>query len=224
MGAQSPIGEISLTLREAREDQELQKLLRGALYKGMSAQAYAQQSIRDFERRYGEEGRILAEQGETPRGSHNWYYHETATVVAEADGLLVMNRRRESFEGGAHGNSEENYLVLDIAEQRDLALTDLIKDSSFPVLSKLIMDKLKKFMNIGPGEPLSKGGFFEDFVAPSSDFFLNAQGIGFHWNPYEIAPYVYGHVEVLIPYGEADALLTSLGQSARARFAASTKP
>jgi hypothetical protein len=27
-------------------------------------------------------------------------------------------------------------------------------------------------------------------------------GLGFHWDPYEIAPYVYGPIEIVIPYDE----------------------
>ena len=223
LGAQSPSGEITLTLQDAQKDPNLQKLLRSAIYGGLSAEAYAERSIRDFEQRYKEAGKLLAEQGGPPRASYNWYYHEKASVVSEADGLLVLKHRCEYYEGGAHGNSEENYIVLDTADNRKLVLTDLIKDSSFPVLSGLIMEDLRKLVDIGPGEPLSKGGLLEDFVAPSSDFFLSREGIGFHWNPYEIAPYVYGHVEVLIPYKEANGLLTVLGQSAGARFSASTK-
>jgi hypothetical protein len=223
LGTQSPMGDISLSLLEAKNDPELQTLLSSLVYKGLSSRAFSEECIRDFEKRYAEAGRSLAEQGEQPRASYNWYYHERTDFVSAADGLLVLKHRRENYEGGAHGNTEEQYLVLDIREHRLLALTDLMKDSSFPALSKLIMDKLRASLDLKAGEPLSKGGLFEDFVAPSSDFFLNAQGIGFHWNPYEIAPYVFGHKEVIIPYGEADALLSNLGQSARARFSASTK-
>ncbi|MDR0376684.1 MAG: RsiV family protein [Spirochaetaceae bacterium] len=31
--------------------------------------------------------------------------------------------------------------------------------------------------------------------------------MGFHWDPYEIAPYVMGFIEIVIPYDEIAPLL-----------------
>jgi hypothetical protein len=66
-------------------------------------------------------------------------------------------------------------------------------------------------MEIPEWIPLTEQGFFENSVDKLEDFFLTPQGLGFQWDPYEIAPYTMGIIELVIPYDELTGMLTDLG-------------
>jgi hypothetical protein len=66
-------------------------------------------------------------------------------------------------------------------------------------------------MEIPAWIPLSEGGFFEDSVDRLEDFFVSPQGLGFQWDPYEIAPYSTGIIEIIFPYDQIRGLFTELG-------------
>jgi hypothetical protein len=42
---------------------------------------------------------------------------------------------------------------------------------------------------------------------------MNSKGIGIQWDPYEIAPYAMGAMEILIPTQLVEGLLNPLGLS-----------
>jgi hypothetical protein len=74
-----------------------------------------------------------------------------------------------------------------------------------------VEEALRDQAGLKQGEPLQTGGFFEDTVTAPDNFFLAEPGLGFHWDPYEIAPYAAGPVEVIIPYNRIGSLLSSRG-------------
>jgi hypothetical protein len=131
-------------------------------------------------------------------------YYETHTHALYHD-ILVVKRTKYSYTGGAHGNENSEYLILDIKELRRLFLDDLIiaekKDSLLPLLKKAL-SSVEKSGNV----------HFDDiFVA--ENVFYDPKGIGFYWNEYEIASYADGQFEVIVPYTELSDLLTDKGKN-----------
>lgn len=43
-------------------------------------------------------------------------------------------------------------------------------------------------------------GFSSEGFRKYNDFFISDKGLGFHYNPYEIASYAYGPREFILPY------------------------
>jgi hypothetical protein len=80
-------------------------------------------------------------------------------------------------------------------------------------------DALRDYSKLSPGEPLSAGYYFDNSVEVPANFFLGPEGVGFHWDPYEIAPYAVGPVEVVVPYNQLQGLLTPKGISLLSQFA-----
>ncbi|MDR2394124.1 MAG: RsiV family protein [Treponema sp.] len=188
-------------------------LIQELLYDGLSPQAYMEQLITLYGDEYsamkdppvfldGEEGDLFSE-------TLNWEYTETLEAQSPRSDLMILSRNREYYQGGAHGMREKRYFVIvqDAERVQGLVLEDLIQADAWSRLEALIAQALRTQANLKEDEPLSQGGFFEDEVAVPDNFFLTAEGLGFHWDPYEIAPYVMGSIEVLLPYEQIEDIL-----------------
>jgi hypothetical protein len=197
----------------------LEPLLQDLLYGGKKPQEYVDALILDYQNFYHEAYASLPADGaELPRSMLEWFYGETHQVRSNPP-LMVVDRSKDYFTGGAHGMREQEYFVIDSEEKQRLLLEDLILESAKAPLKALVEDALRDYSKLSPGAPLSTGNYFDDSVEVPENFFLNPEGIGFHWNPYEIAPYAVGPIEVVVPYERLQGLLTPKGISLLSQFA-----
>ena len=104
-----------------------------------------------------------------------------------------------NFQGGAHALTQLLTLNFDKATGKTLTLDDVMvpgyKVKLNELLQKALMDKADcKDIN----ELHDKGYLFSMEMYPSSNFILGKDGITFIYNPYEIAPYALGRIELTI--------------------------
>jgi hypothetical protein len=145
----------------------------------------------------------------------NWYHTETVSLKTESPRIRVFSKFGESYTGGAHGARKQRYFVIDRSAGRQIDTAFIIKNGAEGELTALINDALRSRADLGPGEPLTEGGFFEERVEITENFFLDETGMGFHWDQYEIAPYSMGPIEVLIPWKKLTILLSAEGEAIR---------
>jgi hypothetical protein len=192
----------------------LGQLIQELLYSGLSPQEYTQRLTDLYTDQYLALLSLpvpLDEYDGPPSESLNWEYTETLEASSPGSQVLVLSRNLEFYLGGAHGMREKRYFVIfqDADTVQHLTLEDLIEPGAWPQLERLMLEALREKANLDTGAPLSQGGFFEDRVVVPDNFFLTPQGLGFHWDPYAIAPYVMGPIEVVLPYKEIQDLLKS---------------
>jgi hypothetical protein len=104
------------------------------------------------------------------------------------------------------------YFVFDRELGIQIGLSDIIRENSGSVLTALLNRELRAAHNLDAADSLQQAGFFVDDVELTENYFLSSGGLGFHWDPYEIAPYATGYVEILIPYAGIQDLLGPEGQ------------
>ncbi|MDR2618293.1 MAG: DUF3298 and DUF4163 domain-containing protein [Treponema sp.] len=211
-GGTAPRMRISLSipvLSGAGEAGPLQQLIQNALYKGMDPRTYAGALITDFKSQYHAAWEDYGN-NQGPGEIFNWEYTETWESPVNTPLLLVLSREKEYYLGGAHGMREQLWLVLDREKSRHTALADIVPDEKQGLLAAAALKALREKAGLKEGEPLSQGGYFEGFVL-TENFYLLPGGMGFHWDPYEIAPYSHGPVDIVIPYRNIRDLLTPWG-------------
>jgi hypothetical protein len=125
------------------------------------------------------------------------HYRETITAV-DYERYAVVKRVVDYYRGGAHGMAETFYAVFDRGAGRFVTLADVADEARRAALRGAVADALRERFGLRADEPLTAAGLFEDEVALTGNFFLSAGGIGFHWNPYELAPYSFGAIEVVV--------------------------
>jgi hypothetical protein len=195
---------VNFTVRDVPLEGAAGRLVREAVFNGLDAETYGENLIAEQRANYREAGRS-AEDG-VSGGSWNWEYAETVEG-AKTDEYLAVSREREYYQGGAHGMREKRYFMFDTENGARLSLDDVVRGDGRARLRALIAGRLRDHAGIGQDAPLTQGGFFSDEAEVTENFFLTPSGVGFHWDPYEIAPYVMGGIEVIIPYTELKDIL-----------------
>ena len=123
------------------------------------------------------------------------------------NGKYYMNFTKEtySFLGGVHGFTSLEFFTIDPVKQDIVTLNDIIyfdNNTSKTLLKALI----KKFYEIYKNDQ----DFIDNFNAKdfflTNNFFINEKGIGFIYQPYEILPYAFGHINLFLTFEELQKL------------------
>jgi hypothetical protein len=201
---------IALTLLHIAGNGSLQKCVDDVVYGGTGNQ-YIADTFASYEEQYD----TVADwwfKG-PPSETMNWRYNEVMEGSLMVP-LVLISRSRDYYTGGAHGQQEKQYFVISMEETvaKQLVLSDLIKDEAQPLLKDTVMAFLRRDADIGVDAPLTEADFFKDTLEElPSNFFITKRELGFHWDPYEIAPYSKGAIEVLIPYISIKSMFTEWG-------------
>ncbi|NOX18763.1 MAG: DUF3298 and DUF4163 domain-containing protein [Chlorobi bacterium] len=127
-------------------------------------------------------------------------------------GENVVTVKSEMFlqTGGAHPNTFVNYYSFNLADGNQIKLSDVFKPGSENELNLTAEKLFREEKKIPSGESLKKLGYwFEgDKFKLNDNFGILKDGIVFHFNAYEIAPYAMGHTELTIPFKDIKKLLT----------------
>ncbi|MDR0450933.1 MAG: DUF3298 and DUF4163 domain-containing protein [Treponema sp.] len=206
---------VGVSAEPGGKEESLDALLRDIFYRGMDLQDYAEEQIRLKTREYRDIRKEIRNQPDRIlSGTLNWYYDEDFRVEMNSPRFLVISRSWADYTGGAHGNYGKNYFVFNRETARRVLLSDIIGEEFRQDLAEKINGELRKSRELGGDDSLRQSGFFVNQAEPTENFFLSPEGIGFHWDPYEIGPYSMGFVEVVVPYGEIGGILKPLGRSA----------
>lgn len=209
----SPRMSFEMSILDIDGPKPVRTLFLDTLYQGMKPGKYIDSMAAFFEGQYQAERKPGKPNPAELSAALNWEYTETFEALDQTAHIAVLRQSREYYLGGAHGMREKIYFVLALDELKRLSLADLIKKEAEPALQDHIEEALRIRQGLAPGAPLSEGGLLADSAAPSQDFFLSPEGFGFQWDVYEIAPYVMGPIEVIIPYEKIMPLCTPKGLS-----------
>lgn len=138
-----------------------------------------------------------------------WYSETTGSVLLNRSGLLTVGITTDMYTGGAHGMNSTAYYVFDAETGERLQNGDLFLPGSEARLDALVERRYREAKGLAPNEPLNgeKGELFEDVIRHNDNFAVTDLGITFLYNPYEIAPYAVGPIEVDLKWAELQPLL-----------------
>ena len=136
-----------------------------------------------------------------------WSAYMSVSSEAEVtDTLLVYTIYRDEYTGGAHGMRSVECHNYSLAGGFELATGDLFDPRQAEELTRLIHSKLLDMFLVEDDDGLTRVGFFPDQIAITENFRVTNNGITFVYNPYDIACYAVGMVEVPVSNEELTAL------------------
>jgi len=111
------------------------------------------------------------------------------------------------YMGGAHGLSTRTFLNFDL-RNGDLILEENLFFGDYEaVLTKIMKQKIiAENPEINSIEDLEEI-FWTENIRPNGNFFIANEAINYVFNPYEIAPFVFGHTEISISFDEMREIL-----------------
>lgn len=133
-------------------------------------------------------------------GSLNWVLLRMMHILYNDKNFLSFYILTYTFTGGAHGLESKTFTVVSATDARVIKLSDIFMHGFESGVSDLLTQKLKAMQGLNDKQKLSENGYFVDVIDPNDNFFLTNHGVGFHYDPYEIAPYSNGSTVIFLPF------------------------
>lgn len=121
--------------------------------------------------------------------------------------LVQVFKNQYEFTGGAHGISSTLSMLFDRRTGEMVFFKDLVGPAIKKVTS-IVEKHFRKQRNIPARQSLKKAGYWFDkgfYIADNVRF--DGTDIVVIYNPYEIAPYVFGTITIRIPFTDVSSLM-----------------
>ncbi len=128
----------------------------------------------------------------------NYEHSETMSVRFNDHGYVILENAVTDYSGGAHGNYWCRLSPYDMQAHKPLKLSDIITADS-ATLQPFVEKYFRIQYNIADTDSLGSV-LFENHLGPNNNFYFNERGLGFIYNPYEVASYAQGQIEVFVPF------------------------
>lgn len=129
-----------------------------------------------------------------------------AFVICQQGRLLSLGLSSYSYTGGAHGSFGTRVVSFDLATGRPLTFNDLFRPEARTGLLPLLDRGVRRTLGLAPGAALDSQLLVKDLTL-TTNVCLTPGGALFIYQPYEIAAYALGEVEVFVPLAELQPLL-----------------
>ena len=193
--------EAPATLKPAVEAQ-LQTWLRWGLEAETSTsnspEAWVQEELARHEKQDCEEDKDFAHMP--------WERTLTVKHFFEDERFLSLSFEFVAFEGGAHENRKKQFVTWDKESKTPLTLAALWPEAE-PLLA-LAEAEFRNARKLKPEDDLEAGGYWFDKgqFRLSEQFAFSECGLLLYYNPYEVAAYAVGAIEVFIPFAKLSPL------------------
>lgn len=131
-----------------------------------------------------------------------WEVELHGDTVLTTPKVLFYQIDHYAFTGGAHPNSFTSYHAFDGKTGQEVEMKTFVADSV--ALLNLVEKKFRELEELAPGVDLEDEGYFlanHKFFIPAN-YVFTPEGVHFFYNPYEIAAYARGPIELTVPYDE----------------------
>lgn len=137
----------------------------------------------------------------------NWEFANKMKVKTNNNYFLSLEFSTYFYTGGAHGGYGSLFRNIDLKTGKAITIDDIFKDGSDSILKTILNEKIRETYEVVPDIKLTDIGFFADSVDLTENFYITTKGIGFFFNPYEVACYAMGTVDVFIPFSNISAIM-----------------
>jgi hypothetical protein len=138
-----------------------------------------------------------------------WFYSRYFTIQENTPRVFTLVHTEKSYAGGAHPNHFTNYYHFNPATGGRITTDNIFKPGYKAAITKMAEKKFLRKMQLTAGSNLEEQGFwFKDnkFVLPNN-FYITENGIKFFFNPYEVAAYAVGKIEMSFTFKEVEGWL-----------------
>ncbi len=132
----------------------------------------------------------------------SWSYYVAGEFLPKYEKYFSYKLYTESYLGGAHGISNTRCFVLN-NDGKVISEEDLFKEGTEEVLNNLLESVAQKYFKDNVGDDY----VMDQNVRANSNFYMTDEALVYVFNPYEIAPYYLGTIELSLPWKDLKSLL-----------------
>jgi len=161
-----------------------------------SPEAAARAFIASFERQLDD----------TPALSQDWFEHRRVQVIHQDAQVISLALDISSYTGGAHPMSARRLASFDRDSGELLTLDAVVRPAARGLFTDLVTRSVRSELGIAPELNLADAGFLveDNRITPTDNFVVTARGWLMHYDPYEIAPYAMGPIEIELSFSELE--------------------
>jgi hypothetical protein len=134
-----------------------------------------------------------------PDATAEWSVEISASAITSTPVVATIEITEFAYTGGAHPNTRRRLVSFDVESGQLIGVDELTSDVD--TLTALAERHLRADRGLGPDDDLEAAGFWfpeQGFTLPDN-LGITAEGVVFHWDAYEIAPYSMGPIDVTVP-------------------------
>ncbi|CQB88643.1 Protein of uncharacterised function (DUF3298) [Chlamydia trachomatis] len=132
------------------------------------------------------------------------------SVTYSEHGILSLISKTTEYSGGVHANEVVSTLNYDLNNKEPITVSSIFKNPKDPDLLDLLYDALMRSFEVKSREELEyKGVFNYHALEVTNNLFFDEEGITFYYNPYELATYAAGPIEIHLSYQALAPFFTS---------------
>lgn len=129
-----------------------------------------------------------------------YFYDVTATLVEVNEQMVTYQISAFAYTGGAHPYGASHPFTYDLSRGCVLTAENMFRAGSEKEVLSIVQNGLARQLGVNPSQLESAGIFVSQFTSPGQPY-INNDVIVFHFNPYDIAPYSMGNIDVAVyPY------------------------
>lgn len=135
--------------------------------------------------------------------SEEYVHRLSVDKVFGTDQFVSVTWGWATYEGGAHGNKARGCASFDVKTGQQITESDIFRSDAKEDLGKVIQSALMKMYKVSTIETLEEQGFFSPKeIVPNGNFMLIKDGVYYCFQPYEIASFANGIIEVSLSWEE----------------------
>ena len=138
-----------------------------------------------------------------------WNLERKVEVVNLTPAILALAFSEYAYLGGAHPNHFISCYNFNLNNGKQIVLQDILIENGQQELDEIAEKLFREQKGLSPDSSLEDAGYWfeNNTFQVNENFAILPEGLGFHYNPYEIASYAAGATELLIPFELIDSLL-----------------
>jgi hypothetical protein len=139
----------------------------------------------------------LADMEKKPYLSADYCY-----IMYNKNNRLILSNSKMLFWTGMHENFEIQFCTIDMKNKKVLTLKDVLQEEEIKKLPLLLEKKFRNIYGLSEKDSLSKILYYNDNRFLNNTYYITEKGIGFLYNPHEIASFSNGPISLYIPFAD----------------------
>lgn len=137
----------------------------------------------------------------------SWFSNVTASITELNEDMVTYEVSSSSYLGGAHPFTASHPFTYDLRSAKVLDMGNMFVTGSTEKIVDIIREALARQLGTSVSR-LDNAGIFSSQLTYPGQPYIAGGALVFHYNPYDIAPYAMGPVDVTVYPYEVDSLLT----------------
>lgn len=130
----------------------------------------------------------------------SYFISSTASVVEITEDMATYQVTLSSYLGGAHPYTAIYPFTYELDSARVMKVDDILTPAGVDSIMPVIRTSLARQLEV-PVDALDRAGIFTSQLTTPGQPYISGNVLYFHYNPYEIAPYSAGMIDVAVyPY------------------------